>query len=458
MNGYWITAVDDRPGMVNTALVSLFLLGIYVGVAVQVANGLPIPTVIAGLAGMLLLIVNRNRIEPNHVSALCLVIVLYLVSILFASDYDLLKERFKGLVQLSYSLIIGYGFFLAVLRFNRERLAWLLLFFCTLIVIGCALESYTGFRAVTDAFRAQVFSSGVVYDADIRDQLLYGGIRPKLFTSEPSIVTFSFTLFMFAWYVVSTWRLKLPVYLLYIAAGLILMRGPTLLVGVALIVAYQLFLAARIDGPNGTIYDARRVLGTVFLAIVVTALMVVLTQELYAERLSQILSGRDASFFGRIIAPALTAMEMIRQRPVAGAGLSGWEFIDPVVRAIYANSSALIMGWAFRTAAEAITNYFWEHWIFLGLVWGTIMIAALSRLLSALAVPAIVFTWFVWFCFGNAVGAYVSPRTWTVFFLAGAIAILHQRQPARSEWGQQPYARRQQFAYGPFSSPSYHPQ
>lgn len=441
-------AAPDRPGLLNASLVVLFLLGIYVGIDVQAAPGLPVPVVVAGAAGLTLLVVNGNRIEPAHVGALSLVIVLFLASILFAADYAILKERFKGLVQISYSLIIGYGFFIGALRFGRDRLAWVLLILCTLIVLGCALENYTGFRALSDAFRVKVFSFGV-YISDIRDQFLYGRIRPKLFTSEPSIVTFCFTLFMFAWYVLSRWRLKLLIYLAYLAAGLFLMRGPTLLIGVALIVPYQLLLAARSDGPTGTTYDARRVLATLFLALVVAALVGVLTVEIYSERLDQILSGRDPSFYARIIAPALAAFEMISRHPVAGAGLTGWEFIDPVVRRIYSGT-----GWDFRTPAEAITNYFWSHWIFLGLLWGTIMIVALSRYLGALGVSAVLFTWIVWIGFGNSLGSYVGPRTWTVFFLAAVIVVLHQRQPIGAGY----YPFQAQPRYVPFPAPSYQPQ
>jgi hypothetical protein len=40
------------------------------------------------------------------------------------------------------------------------------------------------------------------------------------------------------------------------------------------------------------------------------------------------------------------------------------------------------------------------------------------------------FCWAVWVIFGQSSGAYVSPKTWTVFLLACAIAILHERRVA----------------------------
>ena len=54
-------------------------------------------------------------------------------------------------------------------------------------------------------------------------------------------------------------------------------------------------------------------------------------------------------------------------------------------------------------------NYFWEHWIYLGLVWGLIMVGALTVWLRVLGVPSAAFCWMVWAILGQASGAYVGP-------------------------------------------------
>ena len=79
-------------------------------------------------------------------------------------------------------------------------------------------------------------------------------------------------------------------------------------------------------------------------------------------------------------------------------------------------------------ATELLINYFWLHWIYLGLVWGVIMIAALSAWLRVLGVPSAAFCWVVWAILGQASGAYVGPTCWAVLFLAAAVAVLHQRR------------------------------
>jgi hypothetical protein len=67
------------------------------------------------------------------------------------------------------------------------------------------------------------------------------------------------------------------------------------------------------------------------------------------------------------------------------------------------------------------------HWIYLGIVWGLIITAAMTISFSVLGVPSAAFCWLAWAILGQASGAYVGPTCWAVMFLAGAAAVLHQR-------------------------------
>ena len=125
-------------------------------------------------------------------------------SILSATDYAFLSKRFTGLVQLTYSLVIGYAMFLTLVHGERRRIANILLGFCVFIIVGCLLEAYAGLRPISDAVRERLYDTSIIYDADLRDQLLYGRVRPKLFTSEPSAVTFAYTQYSTLWLVVES--------------------------------------------------------------------------------------------------------------------------------------------------------------------------------------------------------------------------------------------------------------
>jgi hypothetical protein len=245
-------------------------------------------------------------------------------------------------------------------------------------------------------------------------------------------VTFGFTLYGFTWFVLSRWRWKLAAYMALLAAGFLLMRGPTLLLAFVLVIPYEIFLAAR-QWRNGEMhYSVNRLAITLGLSVVLLAAFGVIGTTLYAERIRTITEGTDPSFFYRIVGPAYVAFAVMEKYPLAGAGLTGEEFIQDLVVQVYSTApSAMATGRYFDKASSVLTNYFWLHWIYLGAIWGGVMIVALSGLLRALATPSLLFCWIVWIIFGQSSGAYVSPKTWTVFLLSCAIAILHQRQAAR---------------------------
>jgi len=261
----------------DSALIILYLLGLYTSINLQISAKIPVPSALAGVAGLLMLWRRRDRWEQKHLVGLMGLIAFFLLTILLAPDWHFLSKRFTGLVQLTYSLVIGYALFLTVLRAEREQIARLLLGFCLFMLIGCLLESYSGsMRAISDAVRLKLYSAGI-YDADLRDLLLYGKIRPRLFTSEPSAVTFAFTLYSFAWFLISRWRSKLVVYFALLAASLLAMPGPTSLLGLVMLGPYYVFLAGR-SADGGGMRVGRLVGATVFsLLLLVAAVVIELT-------------------------------------------------------------------------------------------------------------------------------------------------------------------------------------
>jgi len=412
-----------RLGWADLSLVVLFFLGIYLGVAIQVTPTIPIPAAPAGFAGLALLWRRRDQMVPTHLMALLGVILLYLLSILSATDYEFLSKRFTGLVQLTYSLVIGYGLFMTLILAGRRQLAALFLTFTLVILIGALLEDYAGLRAISDAVRLQIYNYGI-YDADLRDEILYGRIRPKLFTSEPSAVTFGYTLFCFGWLVTTRMRWRLVVYLALAGAAMFALPGPTLMLLLVLAIPYELLLAGQ-DAPGG------RGLGSLVKAAVCVIVLMVGTvavgSSVFAARLNEIISGKDASFFFREIGPALTALDVIRHYPWAGAGLTGEPFIADRVINVFVRSPEFTAAWDYQKVADVLGNYFWLHWIYLGLVWGIVMFAALTGWLKLLGVPNVLFCWAVWIVLGQASGAYVSPKTWTVLLVAAAASVLNRR-------------------------------
>jgi hypothetical protein len=436
-------APGPRASVVDTLLIIVFLVGIYLGVSPVIAKGVPIPAAPAGVAGMLLLLRNMDRIERRHVLALLAVLALYAASVLCADDLRFLKERAKGLLQISYALIVAYGLFITLVLYERERLARIFLGFCLFMVVGALLENHTEFRALSDEVRGRLYDR-FLYVNDERDIYLYGEIRPKLFTSEPSALSFAFTLYMFCWFSLSTWRMKIIAYSVLLAVGYVLTRSPTVLLGYAALVPYDLLSYGLRAGASRS-GAGLLVIARVGLMTVVAAVGLVLAASTFlGERYEQITSQTDPSFFYRVVGPARIAADTISRHPLAGAGLTGEEVIEGRVIQIYTTSSFFHPSWNIGSASEVLTNYFWLHWTYLGLFWGAVLALALTWFIVALGTPSVLFCWGVWILFGHASGAYVSPKTWTVLSLACAISVLTaaERRRMRGEDPVRPRYRR----------------
>ena len=422
----------QRLAPVDMALVILFLLGLYLGVSLQITQKIPLTCAPSGAAGLMLLWRRRDQIEPAHLAGLLGVVALYLASILSATDYGFLSKRFTGLVQITYSLVIAYALFVTLVHGGRDQIAGILLGFCLFIIIGCLLENYAGLRAISDKVRAHLYDASQVYDSDLRDRLLYGRIRPKLFTSEPSAVTFAFTHFSSVWLVVSTWRHKFLVYLALMGCGLFIMPGPTLMLMLLLSVPYLMFLSGGAT-PGSAV---TRFIGATALSLLLIVAALVIGRSFFAERLNDLMSGKDASSFFRSTGPMLVAFDIFKHYPWAGAGLTGEPFIEDQVLNVFMNAPGFQSAWQVPRIAEALTNYFWLHWIYLGLVWGTAVLIGLSLWLRqlGLGLPGILYCWCIWAVLGQASGSYVGPKTWAVLLIGAAAAVLSaqpQRQLAR---------------------------
>jgi hypothetical protein len=415
-----------RLGRIDIFLICLFLAGIYTNFTIQISAKVPFPSMPAGIAGLCLLWRRRGDITQSAIVGFIAVEALYVASILCATDLWFLARRTNGLLQLTYSLVIGYALFLTVSRANRRQVAGLFLG-CTLFILtGCLLETYAGFAAISDPVRALLYSKGI-YANDLRDIALYGKVRPKFFASEPASVTFCYSLFAFVWLVVSQYRHKLLLYVALVALGIVAMPGPTLLLMLVLVLPYLLFLASRRNGR----FNAVRFLKLAGVAAVFSVAFVVVGQMAFSRRLDTAESGHDPSFFYRVRGPALAGLYFMEHYPFAGAGLTGEPFAEPEIVNVYSRSSGFSTGWQIVSpATELVINYFWLHWIYLGAVGGLVMMIALSGWLRLLHVPSVAFCWTTWAVLGQASGAYVGPTCWAVFFLSAAAAVLHQRAEA----------------------------
>src|SRR4051812_14987118 len=147
----WKAPEGERQvvGWFDVALIFLFMLGLYSNYTVQISASIPFPSAPSGIAGVILLWRRREQISEAGFIGLLGVLALFLFSILCATNISFLPRRTNGLIQLTYSIVIGYALFLTVTHARRQQIAGLFLSFAALILVGCLLENYGGLRPIS---------------------------------------------------------------------------------------------------------------------------------------------------------------------------------------------------------------------------------------------------------------------------------------------------------------------
>ena len=225
----------------------LFLFGLYTGIFFYFSDTLFIPYVVCGLTAPYFLLKNLYDLKPSYFTPLIYLYAITGVGMVFAPEaFEQFFERFKGIIQLIYSSSVALLFFINVRKWEPELVSKLFLGFAIFILIGTMLEVYSLFKDLSDDFRHWVFRRGI-YEADLRDLALYGQIRPKLFTSEPSHVAKFYILSLFVWFALSrnSWRYMIYVFLM--AGGLIIIRSPVIVLSIPLALAVEILLRKSIS-------------------------------------------------------------------------------------------------------------------------------------------------------------------------------------------------------------------
>jgi hypothetical protein len=240
-------------------------------------------------------------------------------------------------------------------------------------------------------------------------------------------VTFCYSLFTFVWMVASRWRWKLVLFVILVGLGIFTMPGPTLLLALLLTLPYMLFLTSRRSGR----LDPSRLMLVLGASMVFLVAFVALAMSLFPARLEEITSANDATFFYRVQGPALAGIDILKSYPFAGPGLTGEPFVENQVVNTYVRSPSYSTGWR-AVASELLVNYFWLHWIYLGLIFGLILIGAVSAWFLAIGAPSPAFCWIVW-AIGTSIGRLRRSDVLGGAVSGGAAAVLHQRRDSEDD-------------------------
>lgn len=421
----------------------VYIIGIYIGIPLKVGH-VSIPAFWAGASGLLLLALNASQIQKQHGWLLLGLAGLALLGVVINYGDGAELARIKGAVQLLYSIVIAYGLFLELKGWGRERVAKLFWVISLLLVAGCALELFTVFKEWSDSFRNHVFEPGSLYNNDFRDKLVFGKIRPKLFTVEPSYVAIFLLLSMTAYFTLTKVTLtRLLQYFLIALAGMYLIGSPIVLLVAFVPVLNFLFLRKSWREFAGVAFagEAKRLLVVSLYSSVLLMVMILIWRgvgmsqnaDSESSRLAQILSGKEDSFTGRLAAPPLIAYHVLTASPGFGVGLEAKDQLNDVVLQVFQKLGMQTNIVDTRKLGNYVTNNFWLHWIYWGLLGGSLMIILVYKFMQLIGVRYPLYFFVVIAMFMQTMGGYVTPRFWFVSLLIMLLGALHSTAHGDSE-------------------------
>jgi hypothetical protein len=331
-------------------------------------------------------------------------------------------ERFKGFIQLIYSVTIGLLFFFHLKSWLPEYLAKLFLIFIIFILIGSALEIYTPFNIFSDTFRNLVYKRSI-YESNFRDIYLYGQIRPKLFTQEPSYVALFFVLASFVWFTSTQNMYRYSILILFTALGLLLIRSPTVILIIPLAFIVEIFIRKSFTISMLIIKKKQPTSLSVFIWIAIFLLLsIVAFHTILSNRIDQFSAGRDSSTKARITGAVYIIANTIKQYPLWGSGITGKESIEKIIKKTY---------WSVNVRHSSVysftANFLIMFFVYYGILGSVLFIAGIITFFRRLHSKNWIFITISIFIFSQAMGAFVGARTWSYIFIILTISSYSER-------------------------------
>lgn len=373
---------------------NLCLAGIYTNFAVHVGGyWVPGVLVIAGTFFLVPQFLARDTRNLFWLGWLFLFLTFSLVA--GGSGAEMFDYRLTSWLQIVAALGCAHIIF-CTMQFP-EVVRKTLFVWMVFIVVGIILEStFPAIRGLSDSFRQTIFEGRFVYASDVRDLRLYGFVRPKLFTQEPSHVAKAFVIIAVGWYLLAS--RKRTIYLLAFTAVAVLFLGSPFVL-LALPLAW--FLDRMASG--------RPITGMVALALPVLGILSIVLAQVFSTRLASILGGGDSSFIIRFQAPYEVALRSIEQYPIFGVGIGAKEALSDQIANVYL--PFFDSSWLYENYSSVLGNAFANSFIYFGLAGAALFYYLVTKWASGFAVKSLVTMPVILLLF-QLDGAIESVRMW----------------------------------------------
>lgn len=411
------------PIIARQCLVWVCLLGVYFNFALPVG-----PSRLYGFvgvfAGLFLLAVNLGGKKWLYRMIAGLLAILAVV-ILGGPDVEAhWLNNSLGALQLTLSLLASLGLASELMRWKPQALRKLALWATVALLALGALEVLGPLRDTSDSFRRAVYGASelFVYDSDERDERLHGGIRPKIFTQEPSHPAKFLAVMLAVWFILARNRMSKWVGLAIMSAlAYVTTRSPSLVIA-AVVIGYAIF------APPGAPRSWRR---TAFVTLLIIGLV---TFEWWvalipSQRAEAVAAGEDASSLMRFIAPLAITREVLLDSPLFGLGLGSRGSAMPTVLAVYGRYLAVNVEAVADGKTALWSNATFQLVCYMGIV-GTAAFLWWVRRFAKFVLPDFATVLVCFIAVFSVEGTFAIMRPWAYLFILLAAFHLRQRGQA----------------------------
>jgi hypothetical protein len=413
----------------TTFFVLLLLAGMHTAVSIIPEGQVLVPYAMSFVAALGILSIHVRQIDRAvfnwFVLLACIIVTLALCTGAVDGNF---AGHFKSSSQLVYSVAIGYALFVGLGVMGRQRVENTFFWVTVFLIVGAVLEVYGPLKPVSDWFRNTFNAWEGDYEATSRDIIQYGAYRPKFFSSEPSLLGFSTGMAMCLWLAAkkSFTATEIITAILFFGLAFFLVRSPNLLWGPLAFV-----LVALWSGRN-----RNRIQSWLGKFCVISYLVAIATYpflSLYLRFTMRNLPNymQGFSYFVRIEAPPLMAIDVLRSHPFFGIGLGDKDQMRDLAIATF-NNTGLIAAITPKTAIDLgiiISNASWQWWIYFGLAGGLFLVFFISRFFKILRVPVSGYA-----VIGITAGTFLqgisgvsAPLAWVAVFVVAAICKLRSK-------------------------------
>lgn len=395
----------------------IFLFGLYSGISLYITDELFIPYILCGISAIYFFIMSLNDLKVYQLSPVVYLAVITFIGIIFSDQMsEYFVERFKGFVQLFYSIIISFVFYLNLKKWKPRAVCSLFLVFIILILIGTFFEIFTDFKEVSDDFRDKIFK-GNLYDADLRDIYFYGMIRPKLFTEEPSHVAKFYLICLFVWFSLSENKVRYIIMLLFTVLGIVLIRSHLVLIIIPITIIVEAFYRKKVKFYVQNKYKVLAVDKSFAILVILVAIILILSINIIIDkRVNQIISGDDESFKIRFTGPIIIAFEVLKKYPLLGAGISGKEVIEEIINNVYYKIDV-----KYFSVYSFSTNIIMSFFIYYGVLGGILFGFGIYIFIKRQKIEQIKYLFIIFIMYSQTMGGFVSMRPWGYLFIIAAV-------------------------------------